>query len=54
MPDWMSYVILILGFLFLTKGADFFVEGAAATAQKLKIPSFIIGMTIVAGSLTVP
>ena len=54
MPDWMSYVILILGFLSLTKGADFFVEGAAATAQKLKIPSFIIGMTIVAMGTSAP
>ena len=54
MTDWIPYIILLLGFLSLTKGADFFVEGAAATAQKLKIPSFIIGMTIVAMGTSAP
>lgn len=51
---WMSYVILICGFALLTKGADFFVEGAAATAGKLKVPAFIIGMTIVAMGTSAP
>lgn len=50
----MSYVILICGFALLTKGADFFVEGAAATAGKLKVPAFIIGMTIVAMGTSAP
>lgn len=54
MPYWMSYVILLLGFALLTKGADFFVEGAAAAAKKLKIPTFIIGMTIVAMGTSSP
>lgn len=51
---WMSYVILICGFLLLTKGADFFVEGAAAAAGKLKVPAFVIGMTIVAMGTSAP
>ncbi len=51
---WMSYVILILGFVLLTKGADFFVEGAAAAASKLRVPAFIIGMTIVAMGTSAP
>lgn len=51
---WMSYVILLLGFALLTKGADFFVEGAAATAGKLRVPAFIIGMTIVAMGTSAP
>ena len=51
MPDWKSYVILILGFLSLTKGADYFVEGAAATVQKLKKLGRWDGLTsIVLGS----
>lgn len=54
MSYWMSYVILVLGFVFLTKGADFFVEGAAAVAKKLRIPTFIIGMTIVAMGTSAP
>lgn len=51
---WMSYVILLLGFALLTKGADFFVEGAAAAAGKLRVPAFIIGMTIVAMGTSAP
>lgn len=40
--------MLILGFVLLIKGADFFVEGSSAVARKLHIPSMVIGMTIVA------
>lgn len=54
MSHWLSYVILIAGFALLTKGADFFVEGAAAVAGKLRVPSFIIGMTIVAMGTSAP
>ncbi len=54
MQYWMSYVILVIGFALLTKGADFFVEGAAAVAKKLKVPAFIIGMTIVAMGTSAP
>lgn len=50
----MPYIILILGFAMLTKGADFFVEGAAAVAKKLRVPAFIIGMTIVAMGTSAP
>lgn len=52
--SWISYVILVLGFVLLTKGADYFVEGAAATAKKMRIPTFIIGMTIVAMGTSAP
>lgn len=54
MQYWMSYAILVAGFVFLTKGADFFVEGAAAVAKRLKVPAFIIGMTIVAMGTSAP
>lgn len=54
MSYWMSYVILVLGFVMLTKGADFFVEGAAAVAGKMRVPAFIIGMTIVAMGTSAP
>ena len=40
--------ILLVGFLFLVKGADWFVEGAAGIARKLGIPQLVIGLTIVA------
>lgn len=46
--------ILIVGFVLLVKGADFFVEGSASIAKSLKIPSLIIGMTIVAMGTSLP
>ena len=39
-----SFTILIIGFVLLIKGADFFVEGSSAVAKRLRIPSMIIGM----------
>ena len=47
-------VILLVGFLFLVKGADWFVEGAASVAKKLGIPQLIIGLTIVAMGTSMP
>ena len=46
--------ILLVGFLFLVKGADWFVEGAAGIAKKLGIPQLIIGLTIVAMGTSMP
>ena len=43
----LKVVILLVGFLFLVKGADWFVEGAASIAKKLGIPQLIIGLKIV-------
>lgn len=50
----MEYVLLIVGFVLLIKGADFFVEGSSSLAQILKIPSVIIGLTIVAMGTSAP
>lgn len=50
----MTYIFLVLGFVLLIKGADFFVEGSSAVAKKLKVPSLIIGMTIVAMGTSLP
>ena len=46
----LKYIYLIVGFVLLIKGADFFVEGSSSVAKKLRVPSIIIGMTIVAGN----
>ncbi|MCR5053211.1 MAG: calcium/sodium antiporter [Lachnospiraceae bacterium] len=46
--------LLIIGFVLLIKGADFFVDGASSVAKKLKVPSLIIGMTIVAMGTSLP
>lgn len=50
----MMYLLLILGFVLLIKGADFFVEGSSAVARKLKVPSVVIGLTIVAMGTSAP
>lgn len=50
----MDYVILILGFLLLIKGADYFVDGSSSVAGILKVPSIIIGLTVVAFGTSMP
>ena len=47
-------LMLIVGFVFLIKGADFFVEGSSSIAKKLQVPSIIIGLTIVAMGTSLP
>ncbi|MFQ8601728.1 MAG: calcium/sodium antiporter [Anaerovoracaceae bacterium] len=49
-----SLFLLIIGFVCLVKGADFFVSGSSAIARYFKIPSFIIGLTIVAFGTSLP
>lgn len=49
-----SVFFLILGFLLLVKGADLFVDGASSIAKRLRIPSLIIGLTIVAFGTSAP
>ena len=49
-----ALILLVLGFIFLIKGADFFVEGASAVAKKLHVPALVIGMTIVAMGTSLP
>ena len=47
-------LILVIGFVLLIKGADYFVEGSSSVARRLKVPSLIIGMTIVAMGTSLP
>lgn len=49
-----SVIILILGFALLIKGSDILVDGASNIAQKLNIPTIIIGLTIVAIGTSMP
>lgn len=49
-----SVVLLAIGFVLLIKGADFFVEGSSSVAKRLKVPSIIIGLTIVAMGTSLP
>lgn len=47
-------LLLAVGFAFLVKGADFFVDGSSSIAKKLKVPPIIIGLTIVAMGTSLP
>ena len=44
----MSYALLFLGFVFLVKGADVFVNGASALARLFGVSPTVIGLTVVA------
>lgn len=49
-----AFVLLVVGFVLLIKGADFFVDGSSGIAKKLRIPSIIIGLTVVAMGTSLP
>ena len=50
----MEYVLLLVGFFLLIKGADWFVDGSSSLAKFLRVPSAIIGLTIVAFGTSAP
>lgn len=50
----MVYIILIIGFILLVKCADTFVEGSSNLAKSLRVPSLIIGLTVVAFGTSAP
>lgn len=50
----MMYLLLVIGLVLLIKGADFFVDGASAVARLLRVPSVVIGLTIVAIGTSLP
>jgi len=50
----LAVVWLIVGFVLLIKGADWFVDGASALSKKFGIPSVIIGLTVVAFGTSLP
>lgn len=51
---WVAIPALLIGFVFLVKGADWFVDGAAGIAEKLHVPTLIIGLTIVSFGTSAP
>ncbi len=50
----MNYILLIIGFVLLVKCADVFVDGSSNLAKALKVPTLIIGLTIVAFGTSAP
>ena len=49
-----AVLLLVVGFVLLIKGADFFVEGSSSVARRLRVPSLIIGLTIVSMGTSLP
>lgn len=50
----LNIILLVVGFLILIKGADWFVDGASAVAGNFKISKMLIGLTIVAFGTSAP
>lgn len=50
----INILLLVLGMFFMIKGADFFVDGASNIAKALKIPTLIIGLTLVSIGTSAP
>lgn len=50
----LNILLLLVGFVLLIKGADFFVDGASSISKKMKIPPVIIGLTVVALGTSCP
>ena len=50
----LQLVLLVVGFVMLVKGADWFVEGAAGIEAKFGIPQLVVGLTIVAMGTSAP
>lgn len=50
----LMYVWLVVGFILLVKGADYFVEGSSSVAKLLRVPGIIIGLTVVAFGTSAP
>lgn len=50
----LQILLLIVGFVLLIKGADFFVDGASSTACNFKVPKILIGLTIIAFGTSAP
>ena len=50
----LQMLLLVVGFAALIKGADLFVDGSSALAKNFRVPSLIIGLTIVALGTSAP
>lgn len=50
----MMYLLLLVGFVLLIKGADFFVDGSSSVARLLGVPGVVVGLTVVAMGTSAP
>lgn len=54
MTIFLNILLMVIGFVLLVKGADYFVDGACGIAEKFGIPQMVIGLTIVAMGTSLP
>ena len=50
----LEYILFAIGIFLLIKGADYLVDGASSLAKKFKVPTLVIGLTIVAFGTSMP
>ncbi len=50
----MEYILFVVGFVVLIKGADLLVEGATSIGKRYKISDIVIGLTIVSFGTSLP
>ncbi|MBX0333162.1 calcium/sodium antiporter [Pontibacter sp. HSC-14F20] len=50
----LLYILFILGFVLLVKGADMLVSGASSIAKRFKISDMVVGLTIVSFGTSLP
>ena len=50
----IAAALIVIGFVFLVKGADLFVDNASGIAKKLGVSPVVIGLTIVAFGTSMP
>ncbi len=50
----LAYILFVIGFVFLIKGADFLVDGSVSIARRLSVSDLVIGLTVVAFGTSTP
>jgi cation:H+ antiporter len=50
----VDYILLVVGFVVLIKGADLLVEGATSIGKRFRISDIVIGLTIVSFGTSLP
>jgi cation:H+ antiporter len=50
----LPYLMIVIGFAFLIKGADMLVDGASAVARRFNVSDMVIGLTVVAFGTSAP
>lgn len=53
-PEIVTYILFVLGFGLLIKGADLLVDGASAVAHRYNVSDLVIGLTIVSFGTSAP